>query len=86
MYDTGRAQARRGPPKSSAKRMRACGVTSRDEGYMIKKKSKHGAIALQARYILEWYAEYIDELFIEAIEEQKITDNEKVDCGRKYGK
>ncbi|MEI6155186.1 MAG: hypothetical protein WCQ90_13990 [Deltaproteobacteria bacterium] len=53
---------------------------------MIKKKSKHGAIALQARYILEWYAEYIDELFIEAIEEQKITDNEKVDCGRKYGK
>jgi hypothetical protein len=55
-------------------------------GKIMKKKSKHGAIALQAKYILEQYVRYAEKLFAEYIGEQKITNNEKVDCGRKYDK
>jgi hypothetical protein len=74
---------RRGEPTRSHAQAREGGGTRRNEGYMIKKKSKHGAIALQTQYILEQYIEYIKELFGDVVE-QNITYDEKVDRGRKY--
>jgi hypothetical protein len=54
-------------------------------GKKMKNRFKHGAIALQTRYVLEKYIKHIKELFGDVIE-QNITNNEKVEYGRKYDK